>query len=526
LGPEVCDFIVDKLVHGPGDILGEDVELIDEVRLLIYRAYEVYPHGHRLAGRRRFKRVVYSRRKGVGKTEVAVWLAIAEMDPEAPVRCDGFHKVGREWIPVGRPVRDPYIPMVATTEEQTEDLAYGGVFAVLSHERCSLVDDYDVGLDRIVHKDAPGKMQALAAAPRARDGARTSFQHFDETHLFTEHRLREAHQTMQRNIPKRYKADAWSLETTTMYAPGENSIAEGAHLYALEVARGKIADSALLFDHRQAAESHDIKTPDGLKAAIEEASGDALPYTDREAITAMFHDPTASEASNRRYWLNQRRKSDRKWMSVDGWDLRHDEERQVKPTDPIVVFFDGSSKKDSTVLIGATIEEEPFIFKIDAWEKALDAQPSWRIPRSDVEDRIREVLKDYAVEELACDPHGWWREVEDWQRWFGDIVAEYDTTQAKLFGPACENFENAVAAGSLSHDGDEIFSRHIGNCVAENRRGYTVVTKAFVDSPDKIDAAVGAIGAHARAIYLYGQDDDAPSVWVVGPENDEGEIIY
>ena len=63
-------------VHGPGDLLGEPVDLTDEERVFLYRAYEVYPKGHRLEGRRRFKRVVYSRRKGAGKTALAQFIAV------------------------------------------------------------------------------------------------------------------------------------------------------------------------------------------------------------------------------------------------------------------------------------------------------------------------------------------------------------------------------------------------------------------------------------------------------------------
>jgi hypothetical protein len=49
---------------------------------------------------------------------------------------------------------------------------------------------------------------------------------------------------MLENIPKRLDADAWSLETTTMYEPGEESIAEASHLYALAILAGRVDRSA------------------------------------------------------------------------------------------------------------------------------------------------------------------------------------------------------------------------------------------------------------------------------------------
>lgn len=412
LGPEVCDWVETFLCHGPGDVLGEPVTLTDELRLLIYRAYEVYPRDHRLAGRRRFKRVVFSRRKGVGKTELASWIGIAEMDPGAPVRCDGWRKESGAWVPVGRPVLDPYIPMVAVTEEQTEDLAYAAVREIL--ERCPLADDYDIGLERIMHKRAPGKMQALASAPSARDGARTSFEHFDETHHFVSQKLRDAHATMLRNLPKRKEADAWALETTTMYAPGEESVAEASHRYAEAVARGELEDPRLLFDHRQASERHDISTKRGLMAAIKEASGDAWGFTDAESIAAQLVDPQTDENDFRRYWLNQRRKSSRRWLSRDMWDRLGVGRGWPEDGARIVLAFDGSYSRDSTILLGATVDENPHLFLVSAWEKPLGAK-GWRTPRSEVDAEIEQAMERWDVAELVADPPGWHRELEDWQ---------------------------------------------------------------------------------------------------------------
>ena len=80
LGPEVCDFIEDSLVFGPGDLRGEPAVLDDEKRALIYRMYEVYPKGHTLAGRRRFKRAALSLAKGLAKTELAAWIVTGKQD--------------------------------------------------------------------------------------------------------------------------------------------------------------------------------------------------------------------------------------------------------------------------------------------------------------------------------------------------------------------------------------------------------------------------------------------------------------
>jgi len=214
LGPQVCDFIESYLVFGPGDLRGLPAKLDDEKRALIWRMYEVYPQGHHSAGRRRFKRVGISIAKGLAKTEFAAWIAACELHPDAPVRCIGWDAKGN---PVGGPVTDPYIPLVAFTEEQSDELAYGALHAIL--EESEIKNDFDIGIERIQRVKGDGKAVSLSNSPSARDGARTTFSVCDETHWFTTPKLIKAHQTMMANLPKRKAADAWMLEITTAFEP-------------------------------------------------------------------------------------------------------------------------------------------------------------------------------------------------------------------------------------------------------------------------------------------------------------------
>ena len=173
LGPQIVDFIEDRFIYGPGSLKGRPYVVDPEFRAFLYRAYEVYPQGHRLAGRRRFKRVGLSVRKGLAKTEKMAVVAGCELHPEGPVRCDGFDADGD---PVGRPVADPYIPMLAVTQGQVEELAYGALYVMLTEGPDA--DLFDVSLERIIRLDewgrADGKAVPLANSPGSRDGARTT----------------------------------------------------------------------------------------------------------------------------------------------------------------------------------------------------------------------------------------------------------------------------------------------------------------------------------------------------------------
>ena len=178
LGPQVRQLIVDCAIHGPGDLRGQKPVIDAEKAALIDRIYQVYPRDHPRAGRRRFKRVAISLRKGSAKTELAAWVMFGELHPEGPVRTDGWRKQGKLYVPVGRPVTDPYIPMIAYTERQTEELAYGALLCMCSEGPDA--DLFDSGKDRITRAYGDGKAEALATAPDSADGARTTCQHFDE----------------------------------------------------------------------------------------------------------------------------------------------------------------------------------------------------------------------------------------------------------------------------------------------------------------------------------------------------------
>jgi hypothetical protein len=306
LGAQVCDFIEDRAVFGPGSLKGVPAVLDREKRAAIYRAYEVYPKEHPLAGRRRFKRVGLSWRKGTAKTEWAAWLAYAELHPEAPVRCDGFDADGD---PVGRPVRDPYIPLLAYTEEQTEDLAYAALYVVVTEGPDA--DLFDAGLDRIVRLDdngkPDGKATALAGSPNARDGARTTFQHFDEPHRMVLPKLLQAHETMSANLPKRPLEDPWSLYTTTAGVLDEGSVAEQIHGEAQQIAKGEIEDPELFYLHRQAGPGHDLSKFDDRLKAIEEATGPVGEYGPGQFrdIAKQWDRPGADLRYLERVWLNR-----------------------------------------------------------------------------------------------------------------------------------------------------------------------------------------------------------------------------
>lgn len=531
LGKEVCDFLEDRAVHGPGDLKGKPYRLDDEKRAFIYRAYEVFPKSHPRAGKRRFKRVALSLRKGTAKTELAAAVAFAELHPQGPIRCDGFKRKGSSWVPVGRPVVDPYVPMVAYTEEQTEDLAYAALYTMVTEGFDA--DLFDAGLERIIRLDdrgrADGKAVALASSPDARDGARTTFQHFDELHRFTLSRLVEAHETMLQNIPKRMGADAWSLETTTTYTPGEGSVAQATHEEAEKIASGKISDATFFFFHREAAtaDDEDLDDPAQLRSAIREASGPAIMGWDDaegqvESIASLYHQAArrGNAAYFERVWLNRRKQGSRQAFDRQRWDgLKRLHDPPLGES--IVLGLDGSKWRDSTGIV-ATHLATGWQWLAGAWEHDGQTDVPWEVPVDEVEGVLDDLFDRFDVRRLYGDPAQGWDQIL--ARRIGKYgpkrVAEFytDSRSARKIALACRSYSEGIRGGGVTHSGDPRMAAHIGAAVKRDAHmtdddGMKLwyIEKERRDSPFKTDYAMA--GIISWAAYL----DAISAGWVEAP---------
>lgn len=316
LGFAAIDWIETFLVHGPGDVQGEPVELDDEFGAFILKAYEVGA-----SGQRKVRRAFLSRAKGRSKSGLAAF--IEDFEALGPCRFDHWAEAGEvsywgyeydEGEPVGKPLTHVEILNVATEEGQAGN-TYDAVHYTLNPETCSpaLLAHFgkiDVGLTRINLPDNRGFIEPVTASNESKDGGKSTFIVADETHLWIppargKHKLGKMHQTMVRNLLKRKIASGWMLETSTMYAAGEGSVAEGTHAYARQIAESGRSDGKLLFDHRQASMDWDLDKRTQRIKALREAYGPAAAWMDLQAIADYWDDPQATHADFRRFWLNQ-----------------------------------------------------------------------------------------------------------------------------------------------------------------------------------------------------------------------------
>lgn len=503
LGGAICDFLEDRAVFGPGSLKGQPARLDAEKRAAIYRAYEVYPQGHQFAGRRRFKRVGVSWRKGTAKTEWMAWLAYAELHGEGPVRCDGFDASGD---PVGVPVRDPYIPLLAFTQEQVEELAYGALYVVVTEGPDA--DLFDAGLDRITRLDdrgrADGKCVPLAGSPNARDGARTTFQGLDEPHRMFLPRLVQAHETMSANLSKRAMEDPWTLYVGTAGEPGQGSVAEAVHFEAELIERGEIEDPQLFYFHREAGPGHDLSTLDGRVVAVTEATGPIGEYGPGQFvdIARQWDRPRADKQYLERVWLNRWVRSEAQAFDVKRWETLQCPGVSIEPGSLVVAGFDGARFRDSTAIV--VTEVASGLQQLwGLWERPVDAEDGeWEIDEADVTASVETMMSTFDVWRFNCDPPHWTETVGTWSARWPDTVEEWWTNRPRAMAFAVRDFAEAVQGAQVTSGGldgmcDDL-ARHVAaagrkdiNQWDDEQRRLFVLRKQHEDR--KFDAAMAAV---------------------------------
>ncbi len=485
----------DNLVHGPGDIQGQRVEFDDEQVKLICGCYEIDDKGRRVV-----RRAVYSRPKGRAKSEMGAFLACAE--GLGPVRFGGWDSKGR---PTGMPVTSPLI-RVAATEETQSDNAYIPVQFMLQEGPLAGTEGLDVGMTRTLLPGG-GKIVPITAKASSKDGGRETFVVFDETHLYITPELRRLHATIRRNLAKRKQAEPWALETSTMYAPGEDSIAEGSHRYHEAILSGAINDPSFFFDHRQGSSQFDYEDDDQLRAALVEAYGEAAEWMDIERMILEARDPQTDKGDFLRYFVNiPTERFEGKWISDEAWracQMNID----IPEGSTIVVAADAAHSRDTSALVWSWDNGEGRIVQRSRVWSAVQASPhdvfvpGGRLDNDLLRDFILNVLCErfYVVLALA-DP----RYFDDQLKELGEtgievvemIQGSTDMIEAwdEFYGHIHSGRTPKLGAPALSAEGGEIYARHIRNAIGvKTERGWKVSKRTAVSPIDCV--AAGAMSA-------------------------------
>jgi hypothetical protein len=288
----------------------------------------------------------------------------------------------------------------------------------------------------------------VTASNESKDGGKSTFIIADETHLWIPpqtgvFKLGRMHQTMVRNLLKRKEASGWMLETSTMYAEGEGSVAEGTHANAKkDVLAGK-----LLFDHRQASEHWDLNDRGQRIKALKEAYGPAAAWMDLEALADYWDDEQASEAEFRRFWLNQPI-----GLSVAVFDMR-------KWASAPVLDRNAVAPGRAVLVVSATPDRHGACIGIagECGDKTLVLCHS--MPLSAVAAKVAELTQDQDIVEVAlagAPPKGLQPELTR-------LGVEFVTLSNTEMGAACAAFQEAVKDATVVHVGQPELDAAVAN---------------------------------------------------------------
>lgn len=329
------------------------------------------------------------------------------------------------------------------------------------------------------------------------------------------------YRTVTRNLRKRKLIDGtWYVETTTMFAPGEESVAELTYGEAdmLKEGRKKRGRWRLMYDHRW-GEVRSLDNEDELREAIIEAYGDAMAWMDLDGLLDEFFDSRNETADSRRYFLNARTSAADAWIAEHEWAAcKRPGSRSLQPDDFIALGFDGSiggaHRSDATALCAVRISDM-HVQLLGCWEKPENAGEDWAPDREAIDAAVANAMNTYDVAGMYCDPAYWQSYIDRWtNQWGADmqVVAtrgkplEWWTNRERAASSALERFRTAVEDQLLgftpwedrdpeSHEGQMIavLTAHVLNARRAPTRGGMLIRKEHPKSKRRIDAAMAAV---------------------------------
>ena len=506
LGYEVLDWMSDMLAM-PDRADYEPFILTPEQANFILNYYRIDP----VSGRRIYRRAVWSRPKGSGKSPLMGAIGICEA--LAPVLFDGWDANGR---PVGKPwaeVRTPLVQFAAVNEEQTRN-AFDPLLEML--RQGPVLDYYDVDPMETFVALPKGRIEYITAAATSKEGAKPVFAALDQTEgwIRSNGGVNLA-AVLRRNAGK---IGGTTIETPNAYRPGMGSVSEATAEYHASIKEGRAREEGLLYDHREAPADTDMADKDSLYKGLLHVYGDSAEdnggWVDLGRIMQEIWDPATDPQDARQFYLNQVTHASDSWMSRPELMGAADSTVAIPDGERVVLGFDGSKgrsrgKADATALVGMSVDSK-HLFTIKVWERS-DADPQdWSPNPAEVDAVVRETFQKFNVLGFYADPSGWTGQIAQWEADFGRRLRVKASRDAPIsawprgkdtkVSEHVEKLRQALVMREITWDGGSALMRHILNARRRSTRTGYLLYKQFPDSPDKIDAAYAAVMAYKAYI--------------------------
>ncbi len=500
LGYLAADWIEAHCVIPDGDRMGAPFTLTDEqLRFLLWH-YRIRPTARVVESKPSapfsFRRSQLVRSQKWGKGPLAAGMICNEA--EGPALFDGWDANGE---PVGRPWPTPWIQVTAVSEDQTDNV-WRSLLPMI--ELGALKDVMpDLGLTRI-NLPGGGFIEPVTASSRSRLGQRLTFAVQDQTESWLArnggHQLAD---NQRRNLAG---MGGRSIETPNAYDPSEQSVAQMTH---------EAGAADIHIDYPAPLEGSFANKRE-RRRCLRHAYGDSartprskhwIAWIDLDRIDAECEELVArGEIGQAERWFGNRTAS-----GVDhAFDAQHwatlANRHELDDGEVITIGVDGARYDDALSIIGTHVATG-YQWNIYTVERPKNAGDEYEHPFDEADTAVIAVVDRLDMFRMYVDPQEIDSLVDTWlARWGKDKVVIWRTDRDRQVAHALRAYRNAMTSGDLSHDGDEMFARHIANARKRTSRAKDdegrpmwTVAKEYRGSPNKIDATMaGTLSWEAR----------------------------
>jgi hypothetical protein len=442
LGYKVAEWIEEWCVIPDGLHQGEPYRLTNEMLRFLLQFFRLHPDAEVIENQPSaafvYRGAQLMRPQKWGKSPFGAAICLA--NALGPVVFDGWDARGE---PKGRPHPTPWVQIVATSEEQTDNI-WLALLEMASRGKIASLG-LDIGVQDI-NLPSGGKIEPCTSSGRARLGARSTFVCFDEPHLMTERNggvLLAT--TMKRNSGP--LGGRW-LETTNAYDPSEASVAQRTQ---------ESGAQDVLVDYRPPQHRPDLDDIDDALNQLRFVYRDSW-WVDINRILADARDPAVcpSTSDAMRYFFNRLEVGVTDVVDPTRWEaLKRD--RDLGKGQAVALGFHGSRSVSCTSIVASRLSDGRW-FHLRTWDPA---DHEGQVPRIEVDQVVTDAFAAYDVRYLFGDPANWQTYFDQWESRWPKRIVEFSTNSEQRMDAAIRRFIEAFNSGSFTHDGDSTLGAHV-----------------------------------------------------------------
>lgn len=388
---------------------------------------------------------------------------------------------------MGMPWPTPLIQITAFSEDQTDNI-YSALRPMI--DLGPLSELIPKTGEEFIRLPNGGRIDTVTSNAKSRLGARLTFAPQDETGIWTPaNGMVAVAETQRRGLAG---MGGRAEETTNAWNPAEGSVAQRT-AEAAEKSRDIFRFHRLPpkgLSYRVKAERRKIH-----KAVYEGSPWVDLDAVEGEAAELMQFDAPQAE----RFFGNRPVAGQGHAVDPDRWDALGT--GRAPDRDALIALgVDGARFRDALAII-ATDVESGAQWPLGIWERPEGAPDDYEHPFAEIDGAMRGAFKDWQPWRAYVDPQYIDHLLEKWQgRWGADRVVPWLTSNYRKMAWAVRGWESAIASGTLTHDGDSDFARHVRNAHRQQTNvkddegvPMHVLSKEARGSSKKMDAAVASV---------------------------------